>query len=159
MTDQMPPGWENQVPPGPYGQPGYPPFGQAGQVDWSAPDLRPACVAWTTWPARTGLDRRPIRSPATGNPVTANPVTANLATDRPTTGNRGTGNSGGWHAAPPGGVPLRPLALGDILNGAVTLARRNPAATFGLAAIVMTIYGVIYAVAEGLYWTCGCGDR
>jgi len=47
-------------------------------------------------------------------------------------------------------VPLRPLALGDILNGAVTLARRNPAATFGLAAIVMTVYGVISTLVDGL---------
>jgi hypothetical protein len=45
-------------------------------------------------------------------------------------------------APAPGGIPLRPLNLGDIFNGAVTSARRNPAATFGLAAIVMTVYGV-----------------
>jgi hypothetical protein len=48
-------------------------------------------------------------------------------------------------------VPLRPLALGDILNGAVTLARRNPAATFGLAAIVATISGVITTAVESVY--------
>ena len=59
---------------------------------------------------------------------------------------------GGWNAAPaPGGVPLRPLALGDILNGAVTLTRRNPAATFGLAAIVMTVYGVVSTIVERTY--------
>jgi branched-subunit amino acid transport protein len=52
-----------------------------------------------------------------------------------------------WPAAPaPGGVPLRPLALGDIYSGAVNSARRNPAATFGLAAIMATIYGVLYAI-------------
>ena len=50
-------------------------------------------------------------------------------------------------------MPLRPLALGDILNGAVTLARRNPAATFGLAAIVMTVYGIVSAVVDGIYRT------
>ncbi len=49
-----------------------------------------------------------------------------------------------WTSAPaPGGIPLRPLALGDILNGAVASARRNPVATFGLTAILMTISGVI----------------
>ena len=36
----------------------------------------------------------------------------------------------------PGGVPLRPLTVGDILSGAFTLIRRNPVATLGLAAIV-----------------------
>ena len=54
-------------------------------------------------------------------------------------------------AAPaPGGIPLRPLGLGDILNGAVTSARRNPAATFGLAAIVMTLNGLLTAVFEAI---------
>jgi hypothetical protein len=48
-------------------------------------------------------------------------------------------------------VPLRPLALGDIFNGAIRLALRNPAATYGLTAIIMTVYGVAAAVAERLY--------
>ncbi|MGO9293331.1 MAG: hypothetical protein ACLP52_05500 [Streptosporangiaceae bacterium] len=54
---------------------------------------------------------------------------------------------GGWQpAAPaPGGIPLRPLGLSDILNGAFTSVRRNPAATLGLAAIVLTCYGVCSA--------------
>jgi hypothetical protein len=53
---------------------------------------------------------------------------------------------GGWNTAgapQPGGIPLRPLALGDILNGAVTAIRRNPAATVGLSAIVLSITGVV----------------
>jgi hypothetical protein len=44
------------------------------------------------------------------------------------------------------------LALGDILNGAVTLARRNPAATFGLAAIIATISGVATTVVQAIYY-------
>jgi hypothetical protein len=43
-------------------------------------------------------------------------------------------------------VPLRPLTVGDILNGAFTLIRRNPVATIGLAAIIQTIYGIVSAV-------------
>jgi len=50
-------------------------------------------------------------------------------------------------AAEPGGIPLRPLAFGEILNGAITSIRRNPRATLGLAAILLTISGVITAVA------------
>jgi len=42
-------------------------------------------------------------------------------------------------------VPLRPLTVGDILNGAFTLIRRNPVATLGLAAIIQTIYGIASA--------------
>ncbi len=52
----------------------------------------------------------------------------------------------GQPAAPaPGGVPLRPLGVGDILSGAFTLIRRNPVATLGLAAIVQTLYGIASA--------------
>ncbi len=40
---------------------------------------------------------------------------------------------------------MRPLGVGDILSGAFTLIRRNPAATLGIAAIVQTVYGVISA--------------
>ena len=53
---------------------------------------------------------------------------------------------GGWNAAgvpQPGGIPLRPLGLGDIWSGAVTAIRRNPLATVGLAAIVLGIVGVV----------------
>ncbi|MGI9008038.1 MAG: glycerophosphoryl diester phosphodiesterase membrane domain-containing protein [Streptosporangiaceae bacterium] len=50
----------------------------------------------------------------------------------------------GWAPAP-GGVPLRPLGVGDILSGAFTLIRRNPVATLGIAALVQTVYGVINA--------------
>ncbi len=58
----------------------------------------------------------------------------------------GTPGYGQWATRPPapapGGVPLRPLAVGDILSGAFTLIRHNPAATLGLAAIVQTVYGI-----------------
>jgi hypothetical protein len=117
VTDQMPPGWENQVPPGPYGQPGYQPFGQSGM-----PGGQP------------GPPRYPQPGYGQGGYVPPGP--------------------GGWNVAPaPGGVPLRPLSLSDILNGAVTLTRRNPVATFGLAAIVMTVYGIATTVVEGIYRT------
>ena len=68
---------------------------------------------------------------------------------QPGYGQPGYGQRAGWNAAPaPGGIPLRPLSLGDILTGAVTCMRRNPAATFGLSAIVMTLYGAGTAVFE-----------
>jgi hypothetical protein len=50
---------------------------------------------------------------------------------------------GGQAASAPGGIPLRPLALGDIYSGALTSARRNPVATFGIAAILATIYAIL----------------
>jgi hypothetical protein len=58
---------------------------------------------------------------------------------------------GQWPApAPaPGGVPLRPLAVGDILSGAFTLIRRNPVATLGLAAIIAILSA---ALSTPLSW-------
>ncbi len=50
-------------------------------------------------------------------------------------------------APKPGIIPLRPLSVGEILDGAFTALRRNPKATLGVAAIIMTLYGVINAAA------------
>jgi hypothetical protein len=40
-------------------------------------------------------------------------------------------------------IPLRPLGVGEILDGAFTSIRRNPRATLGIAAILLTASGVI----------------
>ncbi len=42
-------------------------------------------------------------------------------------------------------IPLRPIGFGEILDGAFSSIRQNPRATLGLAAILMTIAGVISA--------------
>ena len=49
----------------------------------------------------------------------------------------------GQAAPKPGVIPLRPLGVGEILDGAFSSIRRNPRATLGLAAIVMTVSAVI----------------
>lgn len=48
---------------------------------------------------------------------------------------------GAWRPAPlqPGIIPLRPLGLGEILDGSVRAVRANPAVMFGLAALVVTV--------------------
>jgi hypothetical protein len=148
VTDQMPPGWENQVPPGQYGQPGYPPFGQQPQPGGFPP---------------FGQQPQPGGYPPFGQPGSAGQPGQTGPPPYPSPGygqGYGRPGPGGWNAAPaPGGVPLRPLALGDILNGAVTLARRNPAATFGLAAIVGTISGVVSTVAQAAFRTRLAADE
>lgn len=50
-------------------------------------------------------------------------------------------------APKPGLIPLRPLSFGEILDGSFTSVRKNPKATLGLSAIVMTGYGVFGAIA------------
>src|SRR5580692_1307079 len=46
-------------------------------------------------------------------------------------------------APKPGVIPLRPLGVGEILDGAFTSIRRNPRATLGVAALLLTASAVI----------------
>ena len=49
-----------------------------------------------------------------------------------------------WRAPPkPGVVPLRPLGLGELLDGAVQTLRHNPRVMLGLSAAVMAVTGVL----------------
>ena len=52
-----------------------------------------------------------------------------------------------YYAPRPGCVPLRPLGLGDILDGAFKVIRRNPKVTLGLSAMVAAVEAVISAVS------------
>jgi hypothetical protein len=57
----------------------------------------------------------------------------------------------GWNWAPtPGVVPLRPLGLGELLDGALKIVRRYPKPTLGLSAaisVVVTIINVALVLA------------
>ena len=101
-----------------------------------------------------------------GSPVPARPAhrpgwpgwdqagrAAGLRPGRQGYGQQGYGQAppGQWprygEAAPkPGVIPLRPLGVGEVLDGAFASIRRNPKAVLGLAAVVMTISAVISAV-------------
>ncbi len=48
----------------------------------------------------------------------------------------------------PGVIPLRPLSLSDIYNGAVNYIRAHPKVTLGLTAIIMVITSVITVTAQ-----------
>jgi hypothetical protein len=45
-------------------------------------------------------------------------------------------------------IPLRPLGVSEILDGAVTYIRRNPRATLGMSAILTSVIELIVTVAE-----------
>ncbi|MGH3847775.1 MAG: hypothetical protein ACRDS0_41120, partial [Pseudonocardiaceae bacterium] len=47
----------------------------------------------------------------------------------------------------PGIIPLRPLSLSDIFNGAVAYIRPNPKATLGLTAIIVVVTQIITLIA------------
>lgn len=54
------------------------------------------------------------------------------------------GHFNGYQAPPkPGIIPLRPLGLGEILDGAFQACRRNPLSTFGTAILFQVIVGVV----------------
>ncbi len=68
-------------------------------------------------------------------------------------------------APQPGVVPLRPLALGELLDGAIKIVRRHPRPTLGLSAAiaaVVTVLNVALVVAlsagDGLLQTSGTSD-
>ncbi|MFI6574411.1 glycerophosphoryl diester phosphodiesterase membrane domain-containing protein [Nocardiopsis sp. NPDC050513] len=49
----------------------------------------------------------------------------------------------------PGVVPLRPMTVGDLFNGAFALIRNNPKTTVGLAMIVMAVTSVVSVIGFG----------
>jgi hypothetical protein len=53
----------------------------------------------------------------------------------------------------PGGIPLRPLDVGDILDGTFGTIRRNPRAVIGLSALLVTVQEVLAVGAQ-----IGTGD-
>jgi hypothetical protein len=46
------------------------------------------------------------------------------------------------------GIPLRPLGVGDVLDGTFTTIRRNPRATIGLAAVLITVQQALIVGAQ-----------
>ena len=89
---------------------------------WSAPD--PARQPPWASPGEPP-ELRPS-SPATSEPPAEEPVY------RPTVG----------------GIPLRPLGVGDVLDGTFTTIRRNPRATIGLAAVLITLQQALVVGAQ-----------
>jgi len=94
------------------------------------------------WAAPTGGQPeglRDEREPA--GPAGPPPGAPAYPSPYPGYGAPGYGPSGGYRppAVQPGIVPLRPLGLGEILDGAFRAIRANPRVMFGLTALVVTI--------------------
>lgn len=70
---------------------------------------------------------------------------------------RGPGQGGpgfdrhpGYQAPPkPGVIPLRPLGLGEILDGAFQACRKNPLATFGIAILLQAVVALVTVLLLG----------
>ena len=70
------------------------------------------------------------------------------ATPQPDAAWQGTQTQGGtaWTVAQPGIIPLRPLTVGELFNGAFQAVRVNPQTMFGFAFAVMAIVGLVEAL-------------
>ena len=69
------------------------------------------------------------------------------ATPQPDAAWQGTQTQGGtaWTVAQPGIIPLRPLTVGELFNGAFQAVRVNPQTMFGFAFAIMAIVGLVEA--------------
>ncbi|WP_236795911.1 hypothetical protein [Amycolatopsis sp. GM8] len=57
----------------------------------------------------------------------------------------------------PGVIPLRPLSVGEILDGAIQTMRRYPALVFGVSALIAVVAGALDLVASN--WVLGDAPR
>lgn len=130
-TPDVPPGWSAEQPP---------PYRGGAATPWVSP----------------GGQDRPGASPGPGN-------TGGLGGHGPQGTPHGASPYGPPHgpwpgrygfpppqAPRPGIIPLRPLALGDILDGSIKLIRGNPRATLGLSAVVAAIATLPVTVGQAI---------
>lgn len=118
---------------------------------WTAPDA--AGPGWTSPGQQPEADRPDAGRPDAGRP--AGPQPGGWQQGQPKQpGQAGWGTDPGWAwAAPtvkPGVIPLRPLGVGEILDGAVTTIRRNPGPMLGLSAIIAVITQLVGLVGNAV---------
>ncbi|MEV1201567.1 glycerophosphoryl diester phosphodiesterase membrane domain-containing protein [Microbispora rosea] len=141
-TPDMPSGWAAEQPP-PYG-------GAAGAAgpSWASPG---AGAPQDANPSAPPPSAPPPSAPYQSGPYQSAPHPA--APYAPAPYAPYAGGQYGYRApdAPrPGIIPLRPLTLGDILDGTIKLIRSNPKATLGLSAIVAAVTGIPAAIGQAI---------
>ncbi|NUW41091.1 glycerophosphoryl diester phosphodiesterase membrane domain-containing protein [Nonomuraea rhodomycinica] len=127
-SPETPPGWAAEQPP---------PYGPSQASPWTAPGSAPGAP-------HGGGPEAPFQQ-APHAPYPPHP-------QQPTGGSGyglGHGYAYGIPQAPrPGIIPLRPLRLGDILDGAIKLVRSNPKAVLGLSAVAALLASLPLAVGQ-----------
>lgn len=144
----------SQQPPGPWpGNPGDPnqPTGPTAQPGWTPPPGwspdQPAPYGPAAPPPQYGQPAPPPPQYGQPAPGWGAPPGQGAGWGAPP----GPGWSAAWSAAQapkPGIVALRPLGVGELLDGALGLIRSNPKTVLGLAAAVSAISAVIQAVGS-----------
>ena len=127
-TPQVPQTPQAQQPWGAPEQPAQPAQPQQAQQPWGAPE-QPAQQPW-------GAPEQP-----------AQPQQQWGAAPQPDAAWQGTQTQGGtaWTVAQPGIIPLRPLTVGELFNGAFQAVRVNPQTMFGFAFAIMAVVGLVQA--------------
>ncbi len=127
-----PPGWQPQGPPDltkPGGDPGWQGWGGPGPgPGWAGPGQQPA-----------GHPPPGYGQPAYGQPAYGQPAYGQPGYPPPGPGR-----------LKPGVIPLHPLGVGEILDGAVSYIRTHPRVTLGLSAVVAVVTQVINVVLQVL---------
>jgi hypothetical protein len=151
--DYPPPGYGG---PG-YAAPGYPPLGYGPPPGYGPPVYWPAPGYSPPPPGPPGYSPPPPGPPGYGPPYGPPPGYVPPYGSAPGYGvPPGYGMPppyGGMPPLPPGVVkpgiiPLRPLTLSEIFNGAVGYIRANPKTTLGLTAVVVVVMQIVALIAK-----------
>jgi hypothetical protein len=118
-------------------------------------DDAPRPPAWVS-PTGAPPSAPPSAAPPSAPPPPAGPVPPPTSWGQPGTGwgpavpPPAAPSGGPWRppALQPGIIPLRPLGLGEILDGAFRAVRANPRVMFGLAAAVVTVAVALQSVTR-----------
>lgn len=132
-TPQVPQTPQAQQPWGAPEQPAQPAQPQQAQQPWGAPEQ----------PAQPQQAQQPWGAPE----QPAQPQQQWGAAPQPDAAWQGTQTQGGtaWTVAQPGIIPLRPLTVGELFNGAFQAVRVNPQTMFGFSFAIMAVVGLIQA--------------
>ncbi|GAA0927790.1 glycerophosphoryl diester phosphodiesterase membrane domain-containing protein [Nonomuraea longicatena] len=140
-TPERPPGWSAQQPP-PYGAPQASP--------WTAPGGASGQPYAPPPPQPPPPPPPPGHGPYQGHGAPPPPPPPGYGAHPPPPG---YGYPPPPQALRPGIIPLRPLGLGDILDGSFKFIRSNPKAILGLSALAAVIVSVPAAVGESFLVT------
>lgn len=129
-TPERPPGWAAEQPP---------PYQGSGASPWAPPEPSP----------------EPARDAPPGYGQAPPPPPPHGYGQAPPYGYAPPPPEGSYGYRPPqqlrpGIIPLRPLGLGDILDGTIKLIRSHPRATLGLSAIVAALGAIPVSVGQAL---------
>lgn len=129
---EPPPGWQPQGPP----DLTKPAGGDPGWQGWGAPP-----------PGQPGPDQPP---PGYGQPTYGQPAYGQPAYGQPAYGPGGYPPPGPGRLRP-GVIPLHPLGVGEIVDGAISYIRTHPRVTLGLSAVVAVVTQVLSVVLQVLF--------